>query len=331
MPSLAPLASTVRDRGRRAVSAVLRRIPDETFAPLRMSLSSTAPASWTHWAQYSLLKVARYRGVPPHLNSFALPDNPSVRIANADSYIVERLYWLGEREGYEPATIHWWRKFCASSSHILEFGSNIGYYMIQGALAAPTAHFTAVEPHPGCAAVCRRNVDLNAIVNVQVVEAAAVADISTPTVELVLPGGRDHYTQAPCTGFIGVNDVHHAAEDRSSYSSITVPAVAVSSLVHADTDLIKMDVEGQEHILISAMLDQLRASHPTIFVELLETTPKLRSLILNELLPTGYRCFVPTMEALVPLSAAEISTISPAKDHGTRDIILTSRSDITAG
>ncbi len=270
-----------------------------------------------------MLRAARFRGVPPELDSFLLMDNPSVRIANADSFIVEWLYWFGERYGYEPATIRWWKRFCASSSHIVEFGSNIGYYIIQGARMAPEARYTAVEPHPGCAALCRRNLELNGITTAEVVEAAAVAEVESPTVTLVLPGGRDHYNEAPCTGFVGVNDVHDAAEDRSSYSAVTVPAMAISSLVDAGTDLIKMDVEGQEHVLLSAVLDRLKESHPTIFLELLDTTPHLRSLILNELMPAGYKCFVPTMEALVPLDRADIAASSPAREYGTRDIILT--------
>jgi len=273
-----------------------------------------------------MLRAARYRGVPPGLDTFVLTDNPSVRLANADSFIVEWLYWFGERYGYEPATIAWWKTFCARSSNILELGSNIGYFIIQGAPAAPTATYTAVEPHPRCAALCRRNISLNDITNARVLEAAAVAGSSEATVELVLPGGRDHYAEAPCTGFVGVNDVHHAAADRSSYRAITVPTVNVSSLVDAGTDLIKMDVEGQEYVLLRAVLDQLKKSRPTIFVELLDTTPHLRALILDELLPVGYRCFVPTMDALIPLDASDVAAVSLARAHGSRDVILTTSS-----
>lgn len=314
-----------RTRTRLALRAALRFIPDRAFSPLRTSFSMMAPASPVHSLQRSLLQAARYRGVPPEIDSFVLVDNSSVRLSNADSFIVEWLYWFGEQNGYEAAVIHWWKRFCASSSHIVEFGSNIGYYIVQGAPMAPDAHYTAVEPHPGCAALCRRNIELNGITNAEVVEAAAVPDVSLPTVELVLPGGRDHYEEAPCGGFVGVNDVHDSTEDRTSFSTVTVPTVATSSLVDPLTDLIKMDVEGQEHSLLVAMLDQLKASRPTIFVELLDTTPHLRALILEELLPAGYLAFVPTKQALLPLSAADIAAVSAVRDFGTRDIILTTR------
>lgn len=269
------------------------------------------------------MRAARYRGVPPDLTSFALHDNPDVRMTNADSFIVEWLYWFGERYGYEPATIRWWRQFCAASSSIVELGANIGYYTVQGARMTPAAGYTAVEPHPRCAEVCRRNLVLNGISNVTVVEAAAVADASSATVPLVLPGGRDHYDEAPCTGFVGVNDVHHGAVDRSSYSSVQVPTVEISKLVGPATDLVKMDVEGQEHLLLLTLLDQLKETRPTIFVELLDSTPHLRALVLDELLPAGYQCFVPAEKALLPLSPAAIADVSLSKAFGTRDIILT--------
>jgi len=285
----------------------------------------TAPASPLHSLQRSLLQAARYRGVPYEIDSFVLIDNNSVRLSNADSFIVEWLYWFGEQNGYEAAVIHWWKRFCAASSHIVEFGSNIGYYIVQGAPMAPDAHYMAVEPHPGCADLCRRNIELNGITNAEVVEAAAVPELSSPTVALLLPGGRDHYVDAPCGGFVGVNDVHDSNEDRRSFSTVTVPAVATSSLIGPLTDLIKMDVEGQEHSLLVAMLAQLKAARPTIFVELLDTTPHLRTLILEELLPAGYQAFVPTKQALVPLSTADIASVSTFRDFGTRDIILTTR------
>lgn len=319
---MAMLPRLVRDRSRQALKVTLRCVPDRAFAPLRASFAATGPTTVTHRGQELLLNAARYRGVPAELDSFVLTDNPEVRIANADSFIVEWLYWFGERYGYEPAVIKWWKVFCASSSHIVEFGANIGYFIVQGAPMGIGARYVAVEPHPGCAALCRRNVQLNGITNVEVVEAAAVAQQYSPTVELMLPGGRDHYDEAPCTGFVGVSDVHGAGQDRSGYAAVTVPAVPVTSLIDGDTDLVKMDVEGQEHVLLSAVLDRLKESRPTVFLELLDNTPHLRALILTELLPAGYYCFVPTMDELVPLSGAAIAAVSLTAEHGTRDIIL---------
>ena len=317
------LRAVVRERARRGYAAVLRCVPDRCFTPLRLRFPATAPMSASHRVQHALLMAARYRGVPPEVHSFPLSDNPSLRIVNADSFIVEWLYWFGERYGYEAETIRWWKSFCRRSSNIVDFGANIGYYAIQGASVSPSGVYKAVEPHPGAAALCRRNLDLNGITNVEVVEAAAVSDASSGDVELVLPGGRDHYADAPCGGFIGVNAFHDSTEDRSSYSVLAVRTVAVSALITSGTDLVKMDVEGQEHLLLAAVLDQLRESRPTLFLELLDNTPNLRHLIVDELLPADYHCYVPFERSLVSLTAAEVLHVSLVRDFGTRDIILT--------
>ena len=101
--------------------------------------------------------------------------------------------------------------------------------------------------------------------------------------------------------------------------------VNIRFIARTRTRLAFRSTPTQEHSLLVAMLDQLKASRPTIFVELLDTTPQLRALILEELLPAGYLAFVPTKGALIPLSAADITAVSAAKDYGTRDIILTTR------
>ena len=328
MPDLAGLRETPREQARRSVATGLQRIPDRAFAPLRKSFPSTSPGSVAHRVQRAALKAARYRGVPSDVESFVLADNSSVRIANADSFIVEWLYWFGERYGYEPGTITWWKRFCASATRILELGTNIGYYVIQGAQTAPGAVYVGVEPHPGCADVCRRNLELNGITNAEIVEAAAVPYSDSSSVDLILPGGRDHYSEAPSTGFVGINDVHHSTEDRSTYTSVRVRSVPVNDLLADGADLVKMDVEGQEHALLSAALDRVLELRPTLFVEVLQTTPKLRALILEDLLPAGYRCFVPTPTTLVPLAQADIASAWIYKKHGTRDVVLTCRDSI---
>src|SRR3712207_7346831 len=54
-----------------------------------------------------------------------------------------------------PELLPWWRKLCRASERVLELGANVGYFSVQGALAAPQARYTAVEPHPFSVDVCR--------------------------------------------------------------------------------------------------------------------------------------------------------------------------------
>jgi FkbM family methyltransferase len=313
-----------RTAARITLSTALNLIPLEALQPLRRSYPNSPPGSSRERLQSLLLGVVRYRGVPRSVDSFALADNPEVKIACADSFVAERLYWFGEKKGYEPEVLRWWKDFCARSTNILELGTNIGYFAVQGALANPGARYTAVEPHPGAAASCRRNLELNGITSVTLLEAAAVADPSLSSVELHLPGvkTRDHYAEAPSGSFAGGNELHHQeVEDVASYPSITVEAQPLAGLLPG-VDLLKMDIEGQEHSLLSSVVDQLAASRPAMFLEVLEGTTRLRQLI-SELCDTlGYRLYVPTSTSLIPLEASELPGISLENRFQTKDLVM---------
>jgi FkbM family methyltransferase len=320
---LSTVGALARTRCRNALSAVLKMMPAAMFSPIRSTFATLEPGTLRFRLQRQILGVVRYRGVPPDIESFVLSDNRNVRFVNADSYVVERLYWFGEKHGYEPEVVRWWRQYCGRSASILEMGANIGYFTVQGAKAAPGARYVAVEPHPNCAAVCRENIRINGITNAEVVEAAAVAQCNAPSVTLRTPGGRsrDHY-RAPCTGYVGTNEMHSEDAEGEAWGSIAVAAADVADLV-GGVDLLKMDIEGQEFSLLSSIADVIATAHPTMFLELLDDTPKLRTFITDLCAATDYRCFVPTNTHLIPLSASEIPSISLTDAFGTRDIILT--------
>lgn len=298
-------------------------VPARTFASLRRTFPESAPQSLRHRAQRVALAVVRHRGVPAETKTFTLVDNPNLCLVNADSYVIERLYWFGERYGYEPEVLRWWREYCRRSTSILELGANVGYFTVQGAKAAPAARYQAVEPHPDCAAACRENLRINGITNVAVLEAAAVGELDAESVSLITPGGtnRDHY-QAPCSGYVGRNEMHRSRPDGASWGSVLVAAARLADLVPG-VDLLKLDVEGQELSLLSSIIGQIVALRPTIFVELLDDTPNLRTFIADLCESTGYRCFVPTVSGLRSLPTADIHTVSVIRSYRTRDVILT--------
>ena len=316
------LRGRARSLGRESVATALRWVPSPALNRLRQSFPTTAPTTLSHRVERRLLEVARHRGIPAGVDSFPLVDNPSVSLVRADSFVTERSYWFGETFGYEPGGIFWWRHFCKGATKILELGANIGYYTVQGAGVAAGARYVAVEPHPGCAATCRRNLDLNDLRNVEIVEAAAVGAAGSTEVTLMLPGGRDHYSEAPCTGFIGRNELHRSDAADPSYTSLLVPAVELRELM-AGVDLFKLDVEGQEYDLLSSIADELRSTRPTIFVEVLDGTPKLRAFVADLCRSVGYGCYIPTLDRLVPVPIGEIATLSVPSRFGTRDVVLT--------
>jgi hypothetical protein len=111
---------------------------------------------------------------------------------------------------------------------------------------------------------------------------------------------------------------------------IQVPAVDVRLLLDG-VDVLKMDVEGQEHALLAAGWEQLRTHRPTIFVEVLPGTPQLRAILARLCTELGYRCYVPHQERLVSVPARRLATICLQREHGTNDLVLYAQPDVARG
>jgi hypothetical protein len=87
-------------------------------------------------------------------------------------------------------------------------------------------------------------------------------------------------------------------------------------------DLFKLDVEGQEHALLAASRDHLRARRPTVFVEVLPGTARLRRLIAELCLDDGFHCYVPGAGSLVRLEVPDILGARLLDRYGCQDVIL---------
>ena len=87
---------------------------------------------------------------------------------------------------------------------------------------------------------------------------------------------------------------------RDVIAVLDVPAIDVRRLLDG-VDLIKMDVEGQEHVLLAAMREHLRERRPTLFVEVLPGTVQLRALLAELCATHGYRCYGLSRQGLVEL------------------------------
>jgi FkbM family methyltransferase len=312
----------VRTSARIGLSSALNAVPESAFEPLRRAYPKLEPDSPAERLARLALKVARCRGIPAHLTQFSPVDNPSISIVNKNSYIAERLYWFGERRGWEPEVLRWWRHWCARSANILELGANIGFFSVQGAKANPAARYTAVEPHPKAAAICRENLRINGVESVSVLEAAAVPRLDSSTITLYLPGGRDHYDDAPCSSFIGANELHRLEEEPiESYNRVEVKAAGLRSLMDG-VDLLKIDVEGEEFSLLSSIEDVVREARPTMFLEMLDGAELLRGFLADLCATTAYSCFVLQEAGLLLVQPGDIPQLRLSR-FGTQDLVVT--------
>jgi FkbM family methyltransferase len=254
------------------------------------------------------------------VRTFTLPDNPGLCFTNADSLVVQQLYWFGER-GWEPELLPWWRYFCVRAARILDLGTNVGYFAVQGGRVAPRARYVAVEPHPVSARLCRENLALNGISSVELVAAAASADPHARVTELVIPWEQ---LGAPTVAFLpGGSELPRDMAARPG-TAITVPTVDIRALL-AGVDLVKLDVEGQEHALLGAGWPQLAESRPTIVVEVLRGTPQLRAVLVRLCTELGYRAYVPGTGRLRSLPVRRLPAVSLQREYGVNDLVLCAR------
>jgi FkbM family methyltransferase len=251
------------------------------------------------------------------VSTFRLVDNPDLEFVAIDSQVLEQLYWSGE-QGWEPELLPWWRAFCRNSRSVLELGTNIGYFAVQGGRAAPGVRYVAVEPHPVSVEICRTHLALNSVTSVEVVEAAAVADPAVSTVPLLVPADQ---AATPTVAFLSSDTELPSDMARDVTAVLNVPAIDVRLLVDG-VDLIKMDVEGQEHVLLAAVRGHLRTRRPTLFVEVLAGTVQLRAVLADLCATDGYRCYALSRRGLVELEVGQLATVRLMDEYGCQDVIL---------
>jgi FkbM family methyltransferase len=307
------------------VSPVGRQVARAVIAPLPLPLADALRRALARWAGPSGSARVRlaalhglYRGgIPRAVSRFRLVDNPDLEFVAIDSQVLEQLYWRGE-QGWEPELLPWWRAFCRSSQSVLELGTNIGYFAVQGGRAAPGVRYVAVEPHPVSAQLCRTHLALNSVTSVEVLEAAAVADPAVASVALRVPADQ---AAAPTVAFLSSDTELPADMAGGSTAVIDVPAIDVRRLLDG-VDLIKMDVEGQEHVLLAAMRTHIRERRPTLFVEVLAGTVQLRALLAELCATDGYRCYALNRQGLVELDGEQLATARLMEEYGCQDVIL---------
>jgi FkbM family methyltransferase len=306
------LATRTRVRARIVLSRVLTVVPIGLIVTVRDRATAASGGGRGVWGMAA--KVLRHRPLSP-LTDFELPDNREIRLTAVRSRLAQLLFWYGE-SGYEGAETRWWRTLCAQAHDILEVGANIGYYTVQGSHAAPHATYTTVEANPEAAAIVTRNVELNGLGNVKVIQAAVVGDDAPSTMELALPD-QEQYA-APTGAYLstGTEGIH----DRPAGSTVTVPTVPMSQLV-GGVDLLKLDIEGYEANVLESVRTWLLAERPTIVVEVLKEAPRLRAVI-RELRDAGYEVRAIGERDLHVITDEELNADAPLPRYGSRDVIL---------
>jgi FkbM family methyltransferase len=168
------------------------------------------------------------------------------------------------------------------------------------------------------AEACRTHLALNGVTSVELIEAAAVAGPAASTVPLLVPADQ---AATPTVAFLSPDTELPADLARDVGAVLDVPAVDVRRLLDG-VDLIKMDVEGQEHVLLAAIRPYLRESRPTLFVEVLAGTVQLRALLAELCATEGYRCYALSRQGPVELDGDRLANARLMEEYGCQDVLL---------
>ena len=138
-----------------------------------------------------------------------------------------------------------------------DIGANVGYFSVEMAkVLGPAVRVVAFEPQPDLAAAINHSSALNGMGNVHVIE-AIVGDTA----------GRSELFIAPAS-------IHASAvadSGRPCVGSVAMRMVTVDELVEAaeipPPDMVKMDVEGSEHLVLRGAWKTFRGHQPHVFLE----------------------------------------------------------------
>ena len=183
-------------------------------------------------------------------------------------------YLVGTAEPHLQRAI---KEHVSAGDTVFDIGANIGYVSLSLAKkVGPRGSVIAFEPVPRNIDLLRKNIEINQLKNIKLLECAA----SDRTGESVI-----RMAENPSTASM----VWH--RDNPAATEIVVKTAAIDELVEARElgypKFVKIDVEGAEGFVLMGMHRTIAASRPVLFVECSEAGRKIAWDMLCEL---GYRC-----------------------------------------
>ncbi len=251
------------------------------------------------------LRALSSRGMLPSALWRRLPGRGSSRFRRtrscstpSDDKDARHLFWVGVK-GQEPETTGLFEREVANAETVVDVGANRGLFTLTALAANPKVRLVSIEANPGTADYLRSMIELNGW---------------TDRVDLRNVAAGDQ----PCTMEFHVPDLALASSARlvaASHRSAITGAVIEIEMVRVDdvvesAQVVKIDVEGAEHLVLAGMTRLLATSKPVVFIEVL---PEARNDLCQEILAdAGYRFF-----HLVPSGEVERPGLIP--DPARRD------------
>ncbi|MFM7177272.1 MAG: FkbM family methyltransferase [Bacteroidota bacterium] len=181
-------------------------------------------------------------------------------LLNIDDWVQRLVYFFGVYEN-EKVETKLWVEYAAKSNHILDIGSNFGYYSLLASDVNPACKILAFEPAPAMFKRLTHNLTINSYDNV---------------VPLNLGVSNRE----------GVFDFFVADSKHSGMSGLSMPDIVGGQKIQVDVttidqilvehrnfipELIKIDVEGNELNALMGMEQMISSSKPVFFIEIYDS------------------------------------------------------------
>lgn len=177
--------------------------------------------------------------------------------------------------GHEDQLVKWAAGRFPKGKQFLDVGANVGVFSI--GLAKNFEEIIAVEPHPVNIHILKKNIELNELKNVRVLEVAAGRYMDIFHFEST-------YNSLASSVFKANIDANKMAT--------TFPVLAVPlDDYDLSPDFIKMDIEGGEYEAIYGLAETMKRSNPIMLIEIHQfkdgrTVGKFQDIMKN----FGYKC-----------------------------------------
>ena len=188
---------------------------------------------------------------------------------------------------------------------ILDIGAHIGYHTLGCAARFPNSRVVAFEPNPINLKRLQENLDLNPEVATRIqVLPVALSDVQG---SLAFRSSSNVEDQTSSGGYLerGSPPLEPAVYERSGFSASMVPTERLDDLIEEygwkDIRIMKIDVEGAEHLVLKGALSLLARDRPALYIEVHSVVCMLE--VLTTIGPLGYvtrllhedrssRCFI---------------------------------------
>jgi len=175
---------------------------------------------------------------------------------------VARVLWLKDWHHYEKPLPDLFAAYAQKAKVVLDIGANTGFYSLIAAFSSDTAKIYAFDPYPPAQKLLKNNLVLNKVSERVTMVPLAISNLSDEA-DLFVP-----------TDEHGLIETSSSLKQDFKKTHSEVFRVTVSTLDNFvkennldNVDLLKLDVENQEHLALQGANLVLKRFRPVIFFE----------------------------------------------------------------